>query len=259
MNLYNFDYGAFIGFIFVFVRMSGLMFTMPVLGATTIPTQARIGLVAITSYIVFSVAKLPPVDMGMPMGRLTLMLAGELAIGLTIGYASQLIFTAVQFAGQLIGFQIGFGIVNVLDPTTNSQVSITSQFWNIVALLVFLAINGHHWLITAAARSFDLIPVLGFTPHAGLVDLVTTLTADVFVLAIKLAAPVMATMLLLNVALGLIARTVPQMNVFIVGFPVQIALGLFMIGAGLPVFYMVFRGSIFNLFENVIGLMKLMA
>lgn len=259
MNLFNFDYGAFIGFTLVFVRMGGLILTMPVLGATTVPAQARIGLVAITAYIVFSVAKLPPVDMGMPMGRFTLMLAGELAIGLTIGFASQLIFTAVQFAGQLIGFQIGFGIVNVLDPTTNSQVSITSQFWNIVALLVFLAINGHHWLIAAAARSFDLIPVLGFTPHAGLVDLVTTLTADVFVLAIKLAAPVMATMLLLNVALGLIARTVPQMNVFIVGFPVQIALGLFMIGAGLPVFYHVFRGSVFHLFENVIGLMKLMA
>ena len=259
MNLYNFDYGAFIAFILVFIRMSGLMLTMPVLGATTIPAQARIGLIAVTSYIVFSVTKLPPVDLAMPMGRLTLMLAGELAIGLTIGYASQLIFTSVQFAGQLIGFQIGFGIVNVLDPTTNSQVSITSQFWNIVALLVFLAINGHHWLITAAAKSFDLIPMLGFAPRAGLVSLVTTLTADVFVLAIKLAAPVMATMLLLNVALGLIARTVPQMNVFIVGFPVQIALGLFMIGAGLPVFYLVFRGSIFNLFENVIGLMKLMA
>ncbi len=259
MNLFNLDYGAFIGFTLVLIRMSGLMLTMPVLGASTIPPQARIGLVAITSYIVFSVTKLPPVDMGMPMGRFILMLAGEMAIGLTIGYASQLIFTAVQFAGQLIGFQIGFGIVNVLDPTTNSQVSITSQFWNIIALLVFMAINGHHWLITAAAKSFDLIPVLGFTPHAGLVDLITTLTADVFVLAIKLAAPVMATMLLLNVALGLIARTVPQMNVFIVGFPVQIALGLFMIGAGLPVFYYVFRGSVFHLFENIIGLMKLMA
>ncbi len=259
MNLYNFDYGAFIGFTLVLVRMSGLLLSMPILGATTIPVQARIGFVAITSYIVFSVAKLPPVDTGIPMGRFTFMLMGELAIGLTIGYASQLIFSAVQFAGQLIGFQIGFGIVNVLDPTTNSEVSITSQFWNIVALLVFLAINGHHWLIAAAAKSFDLIPVLGFTPHAGLVDLITTLTADVFVLAIKLAAPVMATMLLLNVALGLIARTVPQMNVFIVGFPVQIALGLFMIGVGLPVFYQVFRGSVFNLFENIIGLMKLMA
>ncbi len=259
MSLYNFDYAAFIGFTLVLVRMSGIILTMPVLGASTIPAYARIGLTAIIAYIVYMVAALPPVDMGMPMGRFTLMLAGELAIGLTIGFASQLIFSAVQFAGQLIGFQIGFGIVNVLDPTTNAQVSITSQFWNIVALLIFLAINGHHWLITASAKSFDLIPVLGFAPHAGLVDLVTTLTANVFVLAIKLAAPVMATMLLLNVALGLIARTVPQMNVFIVGFPLQIALGLFMIGAGLPVFYYVFRGSIFQLFENIIGMMKLMA
>lgn len=258
MNLFNFDVVAFAGFLMVFTRLSGVMFTMPVLGSNTIPAHMRIGLAAITSFIVFTVAKLPPVDVGMPLGRFALMLAGEMAIGLTIGFVSQLLFTAVQFAGQLVGFQIGFGIINVLDPTTNSQVSITSQLMNIIALLIFLVINGHHYLLMAAVKSFDLIPVLGFAPQPALVDMVTALTANVFVLAVKFSAPVVVTLLLLNVGLGLIARTVPQMNVFIVGFPLQIALGLFMMGAGIPVFCTLFRGSVSQLLENVVGVMKLM-
>lgn len=258
MNLFNFDVVAFAGFILVFTRISGLMFTMPILGSNSIPAHLRIGLAALVSFIVFTVAKIPPVDVAMPLGRFVIMLAGEMAIGLSVGYASQLLFSAVQFAGQLVGFQIGFGIVNVLDPTTNSQVSITSQFLNIVALLTFLSINGHHWLLAAAVRSFDLIPVLGFSPSPGLVDMITTLTANVFVLAIKLSAPVVATLLLLNVALGLIARTVPQMNVFIVGFPLQISLGLFMMGISIPIFQAILQNSFQHLFEDVIGLMKLM-
>lgn len=259
MNAFNFDAASFMGFVLVFTRMSAILLSMPVLGAGSVPVQARIGLVAVTSYIVFMAARLPAIDAGLPLERYALMLAGELVIGLTVGFATQLIFSAVQFAGQLVGFQIGFGIVNVIDPTTNAQISITSHFWNIVALLIFMSINGHHWLIAASAKSFEIIPVLGFSPSGDLVALITAITANVFVIAIKLSAPVMATLLLLNVALGLIARTVPQMNVFIVGFPLQIGLGLFMMGVGMPVFYYIFRGHVHQVFEQVLGLMRLMA
>lgn len=258
MNLFNFDIAAFVGFLMVFVRMSGLMLTLPVFGSSSIPTQVRIGLTAVISYIVYTVVQIPPIDLGMSILQLTLALAGELAIGLTIGFAAQLVFTAVQLAGQMIGFQMGFAIVNVMDPATNSQVSITAQFQNMMALLIFLAINGHHWLIFSSAQSFNLIPMFGFTPSADLVALMITLTKNVFITAVKLAAPIMATLFFLNVALGLVARTVPQMNVFIVGFPLQIAIGLFMLGATAPIFSYIFRNSLFGFYENVVILMKTM-
>jgi flagellar biosynthetic protein FliR len=258
MNLYNFNIVQIVGFMLVFVRMSGLIFTMPVLGAATVPSHIKIGLAVVVSFVVFTVAKLPPVDITMPMGRFILMLSGEVAIGLVIGFASQLMFNAVEFAGELIGTQIGFGIVNVLDPTTNSQVSITSQFLNTVSLLIFLAINGHHWFLTAAVKSFDVIPLLGFAPAQGLVDMIISLTADVLVLAVKLSAPVVVTLLLLNVALGLVARTVPQMNVFIVGFPLQIALGLFIMGASLPTFFEILKIYFYKFPETAVSIMRLL-
>ncbi|GMT42578.1 MAG: flagellar biosynthetic protein FliR [bacterium] len=258
MSLFDFNISSFIGFVMVFVRLSGLFFTMPVFGSSTVPIHAKVALVSVTSFIVFSVTNLPPVDLTMSVWKLTVMLAGELAIGLTVGFATQLVFTAIQLSGQIIGFQMGFAIVNVMDPTTNSQVSITAQFQNLVALMIFLAISGHHWLIVASVKSFDLIPVLGFTPSASLAETMLHLTSNVFITAVKIGAPIMATLFLLNVALGLVARTVPQMNVFIVGFPLQIGMGLFMVGATLPVFVFMFKRSLASLFENIILLMKLM-
>ncbi|MFQ5431978.1 MAG: flagellar biosynthetic protein FliR [Nitrospinota bacterium] len=258
MNIFDFDIARFALFIMVFTRMGALMLSMPIFGSSVIPIHARLGLVALTSYLVFTAAPLPPIDMSISTWRFTLMLAGEVAVGLIIGFATQLVFTAVQLTGQTIGFQMGFAIVNVMDPVTNSQVSVTAQFKNILALMIFLAISGHHWLIFASAKSFELIPVLGFAPSDGLVELMIDLTSNVFVMALKIGAPIMATLFLLNVALGLVARTVPQMNVFIVGFPLQIGTGLFMIGITAPMFFHLFRDSMLELYANIITLMRLM-
>lgn len=258
MSLFYFDINTFLQFIMVFTRMSALIFTMPVLGSAIVPSPAKVGLAAFIAYIISSTVELPPVDVSISIWKFSLLLTGEVVIGLIIGFATQLVFTAVQLAGQVIGFQMGFAIVNVMDPATQSQVSITAQFQNIMALMIFLAINGHHWLIMAAAKSFVLIPVLGFQPSPALVEMMVILTKNVFIMAIKLGAPIMATLLFLNVALGLVARTVPQMNVFIVGFPLQIATGLFMIGTTAPIFIFLFQRSLSELLRNLTTLMKLM-
>ncbi len=258
MNLFNFDINTFLLFTMVFVRMSALVFTMPIIGATTVPVPAKVGLSALTSMIITSTVELPPLDLSMSVWKFSLMLTGEVAIGLILGFATQLIFTAVQLAGQIIGFQMGFAIVNVMDPATQSQISITAQFQNIMALMIFLAINGHHFLFAAGAKSFELIPILAFSPSPAIVEMVIELTKNVFITAIKLGAPIMATLFFLNVGLGLVARTVPQMNVFIVGFPLQIALGLLMLGATAPIFMAVFQHSFTALYADLTLLMRLM-
>jgi flagellar biosynthetic protein FliR len=259
MNIFNFEIGTFVQFFMVFVRVSAIILTMPIVGSANVPRQVKVGLTISIAYIVLLTTDLPPVDLSISVWQLAIKLVGEVAIGLTIGFASQLIFTAVQLAGSIVGFQMGFAIVNVMDPATQSQVSITAQFQNILALLIFLTIDGHHWLITACAGSYDIIPVLGFHPSAGLVEMMIDLTKNVFVAAIKLASPIIASLFILNVALGLIARTVPQMNVFIVGFPLQISIGLFLLGASTPIFLLLFRQWFTQLFNDLHGLMRLMS
>ena len=258
MDIFNFQIGSFFQFLIVFVRMSAIVFSMPLLGSASVPKHMKIGLTATVAFIVYATTSLPQIDLTISVWQLTLMLMGEIAIGLTIGFAAQLLFSGVQMAGTIAGFQMGFAIVNVMDPSTNSQVSITAQFQNIVALLIFLGINGHHWIIMASGKSYELIPLFGFTPSDGLVELITLMTKNVFIIALKIAAPIMASLLILNVAMGLIARAVPQMNVFIVGFPLQIAIGLFMLGATAPVFLYLFKNSFHELVANVNKLMALM-
>jgi flagellar biosynthetic protein FliR len=185
-------------------------------------------------------------------------MAGEILIGVIIGFTARLLFAAVQLAGQLIGFQMGFGIVNVIDPQTSTQISIIAQFQNLITLLVFLAINAHYWFILAVASSFELIPPLEFCFSNSLMEAIVSLSCDMFMVAAKIAAPVIAVLLFTSVALGLIARTVPQMNIFIVGFPLKIAIGLFGVGFSLPLLSYMLRNLFRGMGEDIITLMKLM-
>jgi flagellar biosynthetic protein FliR len=183
---------------------------------------------------------------------------GEILIGIIIGFTARLIFAAVQLAGQLVGFQMGFGIVNVMDPQTSTQVAIIAQFQNIITLLVFLALDAHYWFILSIAKSFELIPPLGFCFTDSLMEAIVRLSCDMFVVAAKLASPIIAALLFTSVALGLIARTVPQMNIFIVGFPLKIAIGLLGVGFSLPLLSYMLRNIFREMGEDIMVLMKLM-
>jgi flagellar biosynthetic protein FliR len=160
-------------------------------------------------------------------------LGGEVIIGIVIGYATRLFFTALEVAGHMMGFQIGFGIVNVIDPQTSAQVSIISQFENIIVILFFLSTGAYYMFLKGIVESYSLIPPLGLTFSKPIVQIIVSLFSSIFLIAIKLSAPVMASGLFAVIALGLVARTVPQLNIFIVGMPIQIGLGLFMLGASL--------------------------
>jgi flagellar biosynthesis protein FliR len=183
---------------------------------------------------------------------------GEIAIGLLIGLAMHTIFSGVQLAGQIAGFQMGISIANVMDPTTSLQIPILAQFANLFGVLIFLSTNMHHWFFRAMAESFALIPPLGYQFNGSLFEPIMGLTANIFVVAVKVAAPVMSALLLSSAALGLLARTVPQMNIFIVAMPLKILIGLFFLGLELP-FLASYLGDIFSaLGRDIILLIKIM-
>ena len=162
------------------------------------------------------------------------MLGFETLIGFTIGLVAQLTFGAVQMAGQLAGIQMGIGLSNLIDPQTQEHITSLAQWQNLLALLVFFSVDGHHMLIRAVADSFRVLPLGGGLPSAAGFGMVMDLAGGLFVVALKIAAPVMVLLLLVNAAMGVLSKLIPQLNVFIVGFPLNVAAGLFILTASQP-------------------------
>lgn len=243
-------------FILVLLRVSAIVATMPILGNRTVPVRVKGGLSLLIVFLLFPFVKLHTTSPDIL--PLALKMAGEVMIGITMGFAGKLIFSGVQLAGQLVGFQMGFAIVNVFDPITSAQVSIIAQFQYLLAMLIFLAVDGHHLFLYAIAESCRILPIFGFHFSGELTQSIVELSKDIFIVAIKIGAPVITVLLMASIGFGLIARTVPQINILIVGFPIKIAVGLIGIGLALPVFARMMANIFLNFGETLNTLLRLM-
>jgi len=146
----------------------------------------------------------------------------------------------------------------VVDPLTSAQVPVMGQFQYILAILLFLALNGHHLMIIALRQSFDLVPVSSFWFTPELATKFSAMGEDMFLMALKVGAPSVGALFLAEMALGMVARTVPQMNVFIVGIPMKIALGFIIVLAAMPIFYTLMAHAFDSLFRDLIELSRAM-
>ncbi len=221
-------------FFLVFLRTGAFLMALPLLGSASVPLLFRIGLALAASVLLFPVLVLPPMPANTDVIALGLAAAGEVLLGILAGFSIRLVFEGVQLAGQLAGYQMGLAIAEVLDPATDDQVAILAQFISLMASVLFLVINGHHWFIRTLVQSYEVVPPLGFQVSAGVIDRLIRLTADLFVVGLKTAAPVVVVLMVVTVAFGLVARTVPQMNIFIVSMPLNIGIGLLFMGLSLP-------------------------
>lgn len=238
-------------FIFIVVRVGSILFTVPFLEARNVPMLFKAMLALAVSFMLMPQLTLPDISLVASPWLLAVGLLGEAMVGIMIGLSVQLLFAGVQLAGQLAGFQMGFAIANVVDPASSLQIPVLSQFLNLFALLIFFTINAHYYFIKGMVDSFSLIPPMGVHFNGELMGVLTKMTADVFVTALQLGAPIMAVLLLVNVALGLAARTVPQMQIFIVAMPLQIIVGLVFLGFSMP-FVRVFLVNTFTNFGDTI-------
>lgn len=222
----NIPLDAFYGVLLIFLRVAGILFSAPILDTATIPVLFKAGL-----GLAVSVLMLPVVDAVVSVKDLSLMafvigIVSEIAIGVTIGLSVKLLFSGIQLAGQIAGYQMGFAVANVVDPATSVQIPVLAQVYNLTAMLVFLAVNAHHMFFSALVDSYTLLPPLSMHFSPQLVGMMMQLASNMFVVAIKVGAPLIAVMLMVSVGLGLIARTVPQIHIFIVGMPLKIIIGL---------------------------------
>ncbi len=256
MDILNFNYSQFESLLFIFSRVAAILMFAPILGSPQIPAKLKIGLALVFSIMIFPVVPMETLPEPRGLFDLAIHISTDAIIGLAIAFAVRLIFTAVQLAGTMVDFQMGFGVVNVIDPQTQAQVSITAQFHNILAILIFLASDAHHLIIGAIVQSFDLINLAQIDFSNVTPEIILRYFSSMFVIAIKIAAPIMAILFFLSVGLGLVARTVPQMNVFIVGFPLQIGVGLLMVALAMPFFSLVLQNQISEMPAKLVGLMR---
>jgi len=209
--------------------------------------------------ILFPMLRVDPVPMATSALALAVGATGEIFIGLIIGFSIKLIFAGIQLAGQLAGYQMGMALANVMDPSSSQQVPLLAQFNNLFGLLIFISINAHYLFIRALTRSFEMVPPLNVNFSGSLMEHLIKMSGNIFVIGIQVGAPVIAALLITSVAFGLIARTVPQMNVLIVGMPLKIAIGLLFLGISLPYFSAFLKKIFGGLGQNIIFMLKAMS
>jgi len=224
------------GLLLVIGRTSGLFIISPVFSGRQIPIQIKIILVIFLSGMIAFINPIMTEVLITNSGMFLIALGMEVLIGYTLGFVAYVIFAGIQLAGQLMDMQMGFGIVNVIDPQSGTQVPLIGNFQYLLAIMIFLGVNGHHLLLRALNDSYQLVPVLGTSYDGQILEFMMEMGLYMFVIGLKLAAPVVAALFMADLALGFVARTVPQMNVFVVGLPLKIGAGLLMVMMTLPVF-----------------------
>lgn len=230
MDIFGFNPGDLLSFFLTLFRISVVLFLLPFFGGNSIPKPVKATLVLVLSLAVWPQLSFPGTLFPAHGIDMALMFIGELLLGLILGLLVNILFGAVQFGGQIIGFQMGFAMVNVMDPITGVSNAVTAHFLYMCTMLTFLVLNGHLFLLEAVGMSFEYIPPGGLLLTPTLANHIFEFSNLMFVLAIKIAAPVMAALFLIDLSLALISRAAPQMHVLVLGFPVKISVGFFFLG-----------------------------
>jgi flagellar biosynthetic protein FliR len=221
------------GLLWPLTRILGMIASAPLFGHASVPTQVKVILGVLLALIVApNVPGVPAVDPTSYAGLL--ILVQELLVGLAMGFSMRLVFAAVEYAGELASATMGFGFAVFFDPTTQGRTAAISQFMSMVATMAFLAVNAHLVLLAALTESFASLPISA-TPLSGAAPLeLARLGGRIFSAGLQLSLPIIAALLITNIALGILTRAAPQLNIFGIGFPITLGVGMLTISVALP-------------------------
>ncbi|MBC7781560.1 MAG: flagellar biosynthetic protein FliR [Proteobacteria bacterium] len=245
-------------YFYPFARIMGYITTDPVLGNRSVPVRIKIGVaLAIAVAIAPTLDPVPAFEPASPIGLAVL--AQQIFIGIAIGFAVRVIFAAIELAGQVIGLHMGLGFATFFDPQTAAQVPVIGQYLGLLAILVFLSINGHAVLLSTLIESFRILPIgtlgvdsQGFATYA-------RWGAQIFLIGFTTALPVIATLLIANFGFGIMARAAPQMNIFAVGFPFTLLVGMVALLLLMPYFFPVLERWFATGAETIVLLLRALA
>ena len=255
MELLTFNPEQFKVFFLILIRVSVVLFLFPIFGSNMFPVLVKVGLSLALSLLFFPIVSIDHTLFPKTVLEFLILTASELMIGMALGLSVRLFFAGVQLAGKLIGFQMGFAIINVMDPQSGTQASIIDQIGYWVVLLVFLGLNGHHMLISALGESFHLVNIGVITLKADFYSTLQSIAADVFVISIKIGSPAIAALLFVSAAFGISAKFAPQMNILIAAFPIKITTGLIFFGISIQIIATMTRSYIVSLYPLLLSLL----
>ncbi|MFW6323963.1 MAG: flagellar biosynthetic protein FliR [Desulfovibrionales bacterium] len=230
MDLFHFDPATILSFLLSLFRVSIIVFLLPFFGSRLTPVPVKACLCLVLTLGIWPMVSIPGSLFPAHPLSVALMLLGEAVLGLILGMVVRFVFAAAQIGGQLIGFQMGFAMINVVDPVTGTSEAPTAHFLYMVALLTFLSLNGHLYMLKGLSASFETVPPGELLITPAIAREVLGFSGQMFILAIKIAAPVTVAIFLVDLALALIARAAPQMNVLFVGFPLKVTVGFLFVG-----------------------------
>jgi flagellar biosynthetic protein FliR len=221
-------------FLLVVARLAGLVLASPIFGHGLVPLRVRAGVVGVLALALVPAVPAPALAAAPSAWTVAGLAALEATVGACLGLVAQLVFAGVELGGQVAGLQLGFGMARAIDPATEAGATVLAQWQQLAALVAFLVLDVHHVLLRAVLESFRVVPVGGVTLSGGVLASVAAEGAGLFATGVRIAAPVLVVLLLVNGGLAVLARTIPQMNAFAVGAPVQVGVGLVVVGVSLP-------------------------
>ncbi|MFZ5760999.1 MAG: flagellar biosynthetic protein FliR [Thermodesulfobacteriota bacterium] len=233
----------FLSLVIIMIRVGPLLFLMPVTGSRSVPSQVKILVTLATSLVLLPVV---PVSAGQLPGSVTgfvLFITSEVFFAAILAIFARMVFDAIQIAGQMVDIQMGMGMAGVMDPQYGVQTSLTGQFWNLIAILIFLSVNGHHLYFRTLVESYTWVAPGTLNLRQATVDGMMQGAGRMFFMAVKIMAPASAAVFFSHVAMGIIAKTVPQIPILIVGMPLNIAVGLIFVGLSLTYFLPLMMGQ----------------
>jgi len=248
----------FPSFLLVLTRVASFFVTLPLFSYRSIPNSHKIGIAFFISWIMFFTVEKQPLEID---GYYILLIFKEVSVGLLIGMFAYMILSAIQIAGGFIDFQMGFAIANVVDPQTGAQSPILGQYLYTFALLLMLAMDGHHLLIDGIVYSYQLIPLNQLSiPFANeqIIEFVLKAFGNMFLIAFQMSIPIVGSLFLVDLALGIVARTVPQFNIFVVGLPIKILVSFILLIVVMATLFIAVQQLFELMLVSMQTLMKLM-
>ncbi len=231
--------GYLASFIWPFVRISSMFIAMPVLGVSSLPAPIKILAGLLITLVIFpTLPTIPAVDVFGFQGLV--ITVQQIVLGISAGFILTMVFSIMLFAGQYIAYSMGLGFASLVDPTTGVQVPVIAQFFVITSSLSFLAIDGHLLMIEMLVQSFHSLPIAVLALEKSDLWRIISWSSQIFADGVLLALPVMASLLFINISFGIASKAAPQLQIFGVGFPITILLGMVLIWVGLPVMLEVF-------------------
>jgi flagellar biosynthetic protein FliR len=259
MDLQLIPIERFQDFLVVLARVAGFIGAIPVFAGAQTPVRVKTGLVVMIALVLFPIMGEGLPDVGFVPLPFLLLVINEVLLGTLIGLIARLIFTAIEFGATVIGYQMGFAAANVFDPQGERQVALISQFQNVFAILIFLAINGHHHFLRTAVMSYEMLPPGKLQLSGEAVPYLMQLASHMFTLGVLFSAPVLAVLLFSGLILGILARVFPQLNVFLLSFPLNIGISFVVISLTLDLSFILLRREFDSLPERIFSILNFLS